>query len=90
MIAASHLSRGWAACRRETPAKSVDFTGRTRRNGNLVPVDIVIDQEAVRGAVIEIKTPAVWNAESLLLGIVEAFAANSPPSDSDEQVLLLP
>jgi hypothetical protein len=89
MIQTGYLSRNRVADSR-VESRWASGTGRTHRISNLARVDFVTDNEAARGQVVEIKTPAISSAESLLLAMVEAFAADSPLSDGDEQLLSLP
>lgn len=71
-------------------SRSASRVGRAYWTGDLARPDFVTDNEAARSWVIEIKTPGVSSAESLLLAMAEAFAADSPLSDGDEQLLSLP
>lgn len=91
MTKIGHLSRNRAADSRGVSSNSA--AGRRQphrnyRNFSLTRFDIAID--VVRGQMIEVKSPAMASAESLLLLMVEAPAADSPMSNADEQLLSLP
>ena len=89
MIQTGYLSRNRVANGR-VQSSSASCNGRTHRSTNLTQFDFVIDNQAERGQAIEIKTPAISSAERWLLAMVEAFAADSPLSVGDEQLLSLP